>query len=309
MLLILLSALCFAVAEHTTPIPAPPNIHSSFHVYPSLLSNLLQIAGYSDTCVAASLDACSAASEDTSLSALIQEVREVVRNVSLLVNRSESRPRHCKDLLDSGDSGSGLRLVYPYPAQPHHRVKVYCDHTTDGGGWTVFQRRTDDAPRQDFYRTWIEYKLGFGDLDGEFWLGLEHLHSLTSTTLQQLKIHMSDYEGAKRWAQYGFFHVDSAVTKYRLSVGRYSGDAGDSLGSHHTQRFSTHDQDNDVHDTINCAEKFRGAWWFSSCHASNLNGYQHRGNHSSHADGINWYSWHGWNYSLRRTSMMIRPAF
>ncbi|KAG0720681.1 Techylectin-5A [Chionoecetes opilio] len=184
---------------------------------------------------------------------IAQEAKEVLKEVSVLVNKLESRPRHCKDLLDSGDTGSGLRLVYPYPGPPHHHVTVFCDHTVDGGGWTVLQRRTNDSIRQDFYRTWIEYQLGFGDL-------------------------------------------------------RYTGDAGDAMQSHNGVRFTTLDQDNDTYG-VNCAVKFRGAWWYKACHSANLNGYQHQGNHSSYADGINWNEWHGYHYSLRRTSMMIRPAF
>ena len=150
----------------------------------------------------------------------LQEAKGIVEKVGQVVQTWESRPRHCKDLLDSGDSGRGLRQVYPYPGRPHHRVTVYCDHTVDGGGWTVIQRRSNDTVRQDFYRKWVEYQLGFGDLEGEFWVGLDLLHELTSTTMQELRIDLDDYEGAHRWAKYGYFHVGSSGTNYRLNIGR-----------------------------------------------------------------------------------------
>ncbi|XP_063846529.1 microfibril-associated glycoprotein 4-like [Scylla paramamosain] len=301
-----------AAVTQASNTPPPPlteeNSCSGLKDDRSLLSSLLTVAGYSDTCVAAALDSCRTGREDTRYASLVEEAREVVQQVSAAVNKWESRPRHCKDLLDSGDSGSGLRQVYPYPGRPHHRVPVFCDHTVDGGGWTVFQRRTSDAIRQDFYRTWVEYQLGFGDLEGEFWLGLDLLHQLTSTTLQQLRIDLDDYEGEHRWAKYGFFHVGAPETKFRLSVGRYGGDAGDSLSGQSGYPFSTHDADNDTwHD--NCAKKFRGAFWYAACHKANLNGYQFMGNHTSFADGIIWYEWKGHHYSLKRTSMMTRPAF
>ncbi|XP_063846515.1 ficolin-1-like [Scylla paramamosain] len=306
---LVLFAMGVAVAmTSSTPPPAEGNSCSGLKDDRSLLSSLLTVAGYNDTCVAAALDSCRTGREDSRHAPLVEEAREVVQQVSAAVNKWESRPRHCKDLLDSGDSGSGLRQVYPYPGRPHHRVPVFCDHTVDGGGWTVFQRRTSDAVRQDFYRTWVEYQLGFGDLEGEFWLGLDLLHQLTSTTLQQLRIDLDDYEGEHRWAKYGFFHVGAPETKFRLSVGRYSGDAGDGLSGKNGNSFSTHDADNDTWDD-NCAEKYRGAYWYGACHSSNLNGYQYVGNHTSYADGINWKNWKGHHYSLKRTSMMIRPAF
>ncbi|XP_045125462.1 ficolin-1-like [Portunus trituberculatus] len=276
----------------------------------SLLSTLLTITGYSDTCVAAALDFCSIDQKNSSYRSFMEEAKEVVQQVSVAVNKWESRPRHCKDLLDSGDSGSGLRQVYPYPGQPHHRVTVFCDHTVDGGGWTVFQRRTSDAVRQDFYRTWIEYRLGFGDLEGEFWLGLDLLHQLTSTTLQQLRIDLHDYEGEHRWAKYGFFHVGAPETKFRLKVGSYSGDAGDSLAAKHNgMRFSTRDDDNDKNNEWHCAQRRRGGYWYNACYDSNLNGYQYVGHDTDDHRGIAWRHWRGTTYSLKAASMMMRPAF
>ena len=70
--------------------------------------------------------------------------------------------------------------------------------------------------------------------------------------------------------------------------------------------FSTKDSDNDK-DGKNCAVEFKGAWWYAACHLSNLNALYHHGAHKSYADGINWYTWKGHQYSLKSTSMKIRP--
>ena len=85
-----------------------------------------------------------------------------------------------------------------------------------------------------------------------------------------------------------------------------SGNAGDSLNWHRNQPFSTRDQDNDQ-CSCNCAILYEGAWWYSGCHHSNLNGFYHRGSDSPHGRGVNWLHWRGHNYSLKRTEMKIRP--
>ncbi len=131
----------------------------------------------------------------------------------------DARPRDCKDLMDYGDCWSGLRYVYPDPARPYRQLQVYCEQTLDGGGWTVIQRRTDDAIREDFYRTWIEYRLGFGKLHREFWLGLDNIHAMTSKTLQELRVDLHDWEGTHRWAKFDTFYLGPESTKYRLEVG------------------------------------------------------------------------------------------
>ena len=85
----------------------------------------------------------------------------------------------------------------------------------------------------------------------------------------------------------------------------FSGTAGDSLIYHNVRPFSTKDQDNGVG---NCAVIYKGAWWYSGCHQSNLNGLYHHGKHSSYADGVNWRLWKGYYYSAKRAEMKIRPA-
>jgi len=73
------------------------------------------------------------------------------------------------------------------------------------------------------------------------------------------------------------------------------------------QKFSTRDQDNDAYRGLSCAVKYKGAWWYSTCHNCNLNGRYLRRNHTSYADGVNWFHFKGYYYSLRFTEMKIRP--
>ena len=102
--------------------------------------------------------------------------------------------------------------------------------TTDGGGWTVFQRRLDGSV--DFYLGWESYKNGFGDLKGEFWLGNDNLHRLTANSDVRLRIDLEDFDGNIAYAEYTTFKVADAADKYRLLIGGYSGTAGDSMAYH-----------------------------------------------------------------------------
>ncbi len=190
-------------------------------------------------------------------------------------------------------------------------MKVLCDMDTDGGGWTVFQKRDDFVPGEDFYRTWLEYKRGFGNLQQEFWLGNDRLSMLTNQDLYQLRVDLEDFEGQKRFALYDSVRIANEVDQYRLTLGSYiKGDAGDALSAQNGMRFSTKDQDNDVRPNGSCAQVFKGAWWYKTCHSSNLNGLYLRGDHPTlYAQGVNWDAFRGFYYSLKTTEMKIRPVW
>ena len=98
---------------------------------------------------------------------------------------------------------------------------VYCDQKTSGGGWTVFQKRLDGSV--DFYRGWNDYKKGFGNLNGEFWLGLDKINRLTSSDRYKLRVDLEDTEGKTAYAEYNLFAITGEWADYQLSLGSYSG--------------------------------------------------------------------------------------
>ena len=100
-------------------------------------------------------------------------------------------------------------------------IGAFCDQTTAGGGWLVFQKRLDGSV--DFYRGWVEYKRGFGSMTGEFWLGLDEIHRLTSSGTHKLRVDLEDFRGNTYYAEYDFFKVGSEAEKYELILGNYSG--------------------------------------------------------------------------------------
>ena len=205
----------------------------------------------------------------------------------------------CSDLLKSGHTQSGLYSVNP---DGRGHFTVYCDMRTDGGGWTVFQRRQDGSV--NFYRGWNDYKAGFGQLTAEFWLGNDKIHRLTTSRPSSLRVELEDLNGVKVYAKYGKFNIGNEQAQYRLEVSSYSGTAGDSLAYHNNMAFSTKDRDNDK-DRVNCAVEYTGAWWYNWCHNSNLNG-QYLGNKRDYR-GARWYHFRH-NLSLKFTEMKLRPS-
>ncbi|XP_022107434.1 ficolin-1-like [Acanthaster planci] len=211
-------------------------------------------------------------------------------------------PKDCSGVLANGMTTSGVYTVQPVVGDGP--IDVYCDMETDGGGWTVFQRRQDGSV--DFYRDWESYRRGFGDLNGEFWLGNDNLHRLTAQGAYKLRVDLEDFEGNTAYALYNTFRVADGSDNYRLTVGDYSGTAGNSLYGHSNQQFSTKDRDNDVQRSGHCAVKYSGAWWYKSCHYSNLNGLYLGGQTSEFAKGVVWKHWKGYYYSLKHSEMKIK---
>uniref|UniRef100_A0A8C6U4H0 Fibrinogen C-terminal domain-containing protein n=1 Tax=Neogobius melanostomus TaxID=47308 RepID=A0A8C6U4H0_9GOBI len=220
--------------------------------------------------------------------------------------RAEAKPVDCSDIFKQNpSSASGVYSIYPFSER--FSVQAYCDRETDGGGWTVIQRRMDGTV--NFYRGWDQYVAGFGDAGGEYWLGLMVIHRITAKRPQELLVEMEDFEGNKASARYSSFSVGSECDGYKLTVSGFTdGGAGDSLTQHSNLKFSTFDKDQDV-STGNCAKLFLGAFWFGNCHNANLNGVYRWGADSTiFAVGVEWLSWKGHDYSLKSISFKTRPV-
>ena len=186
-------------------------------------------------------------------------------------------------------------------------IPDYCECAEDGL-WTIIQNRFDGSV--DFYCSWADYKEGFGDLNGEFWLGNAMIHQITSQHNYKLKIYLTEWNGERRHAQYDTYQIADEADGYRVTIGGYSGDAGDSMiGLNNGYMFSTKDRDNDIWSG-HCAEQRHGAWWYGGCTACNLNGMYRYNNSGLLIDGIYWTTWNtidpGMGLSLKETKMMIK---
>ena len=177
---------------------------------------------------------------------------------------------------------------------------------TDGGGWTVFQRRMDGSV--DFYLGWEDYVHGFGNVSEEHWLGLSKIHRLFNGSVStELRVCMRDQDGVYGYANYSSFYIGGSSTDYTLHISGYTGpsEVGDSLTQHNAQKFTTKDNDNDSNNSYNNAVRWFGAWWYHSSQHCNLNG--HYGD-DENGKGINWGTWKSYRYSLPFIEMKARAA-
>ncbi|XP_058478199.1 angiopoietin-related protein 4 [Solea solea] len=215
----------------------------------------------------------------------------------------------CHELFLRGETRSGVYTIQPINAEP---FKVFCEMTAEGG-WTVIQRRQDGSV--DFDQQWQAYEKGFGSLNGEFWLGLEKIHSIAKDGGYILNIKLSDWVDDLASVHLPF-HLGGEETKYSLQIPKVGtfGMLQSSLGTDAASGlpFSTSDQDNDQKTYTNCAKHLSGGWWFSNCGHSNLNGryFQSPPPKQRHQrkQGIFWKTWRGRYYPLKSSMMMIAPA-
>ncbi|XP_049533411.1 angiopoietin-related protein 1-like [Anopheles darlingi] len=181
-------------------------------------------------------------------------------------------------------------------------IKVFCEHEKFGGGWIVIQHRFDGTI--NFNRNWSEYRDGFGDLEKEFWLGLENMHQITMARAHEIIFEMKDFSGTYKYARYNAFKIGSENEQYRLNVlGTYSGTAGDSMSYNKGMKFTTKDRDNDLIADTQCAHYTAGAWWHNSCTYVNFNGLYINANNST---SILWFKFKDNQQGLSFSRMMIR---
>ena len=207
-------------------------------------------------------------------------------------------------------SPSGVYRIIPAGTQ---QIKhVWCDMDTDGGGWTVFLKRNDGSV--DFYQDLATYAAGFGDVNGEYWLGLDALHAMTTAKTYQLRADVSDWAGASTYSLHASMVVADAAAGYRLTLGAFlSGDGGSCLtNQNQNQRFSTKDADRDASSSIHCATRHHGGFWYKSCSECHITAKYYIGGAytSNYNDGIQWRTWSkhadSW-YSMKMVDMKIRP--
>ena len=171
--------------------------------------------------------------------------------------------------------GPGMYTIANFCGVKCSDTRVYCDTSSGGGGWTVIQRRYLNDETVEFEnRDWVEYEDGFGNLDGQFWIGLRSMYCLTSPENCELRIDYHLQNGTKSYLHYNNFAVGSPEDQYPLNISGF-----DSIGLTDPfntngqilsgMKFTSRDRDNDLASS-NCAIG-NGGWWYNSCGHLELN--------------------------------------
>ncbi|XP_073501814.1 fibrinogen-like protein 1-like protein [Phyllobates terribilis] len=203
---------------------------------------------------------------------------KMIDDVSTIINYKDLRQRKvfftrdCDDLYLLGHRQSGVYVIQPAGSA---YLVVQC-YMYDCGGWTVIQRNSLGT-KITWSERWTGYEYGFGNIELDHYLGNHYINLLTEQKWSKVRFLLVDSENRTRTADYDSFYLTNAADKYRLRLGTYEGDAGDSMSSgthknlHDNMRFSTHDDDNDRLYNTNCANKHGGGWWYDSCYEAHLN--------------------------------------
>ncbi|EEC05776.1 ixoderin B, putative, partial [Ixodes scapularis] len=195
----------------------------------------------------------------------------------------------CAQLQLMGKSRSGEYTISPLP---DIALTVSCDMDSDGGGWTVIQRRGMYEPAgNNFEKTFKEYEDGFHIIEGHTSTGLASRKVVTSW-------HMVWFPGGENSIPVTSPFVSYLISLYRITLQimkiRYScvykSSCYDALSSHNGYPFSV--KKNGQHSGDRCVSQISGGWWFNGCIHSNLNGWKFKESvpETSKGLGITWYN-------------------
>uniref|UniRef100_A0A7M5WXA2 Fibrinogen C-terminal domain-containing protein n=1 Tax=Clytia hemisphaerica TaxID=252671 RepID=A0A7M5WXA2_9CNID len=210
-------------------------------------------------------------------------------------------PELCQDL--GKEKPDGDYSIRPYDGE---EIEVLCDMTRHGGGWTTIQRRFDGSV--NFNKEWADYKVGFGEAAGEYWLGLEHIHRITTKySNMMVRMEATAFDGDQAYVVFQNFFVEGEENLYKLHAGTFlEGDASNKIDweDHDGQYFSTKDNPNDQSIHYNCANYIKGGGWLNSCASYNFNGL-YKNSAIDNVDSIFWKSLK-YRTSLKSVSISIK---
>uniref|UniRef100_A0A8C5SNE7 Angiopoietin like 3 n=1 Tax=Laticauda laticaudata TaxID=8630 RepID=A0A8C5SNE7_LATLA len=217
-------------------------------------------------------------------------------------HNSECNATDCTWIYNAGERSNGIYSIKPNGSKAFN---VYCEMEGENP-WTIIQKRSDGSV--DFNQTWESYRDGFGNLDGEFWLGLQKIYSIVDQADYILRIELEDWKANKRYIEYTF-KMRGPNRDYALFLSRITGNIPNALPEQKEIKFSTKDHSNSTERQLNCTENDSGGWWYNVCEETNLNGRYIRSSSKGKLErkkrGLYWKPQKGKPYLLKSTKLMI----
>ncbi|XP_062994083.1 angiopoietin-related protein 3 [Elgaria multicarinata webbii] len=232
------------------------------------------------------------------------ETRNTKLNTTAKVQEYKGNATDCTSIYNMSKIPNGIYSIKPSGSKAFN---VYCEMKTESS-WTVIQNRSDGS--LDFNQTWENYTNGFGNLDGEFWLGLHKIYSIVNQADYILRIELEDWRANKRYIEY-LFTMGGPETDYAVLLSKITGNIPSALPEQKAVKFSTKDHVNNRERKISCQENDSGGWWYSACEETNLNGKYLKPNSKGKLErkkrGLYWKPQKGRPYLLKSTKLMIHP--
>ncbi|XP_026521759.1 angiopoietin-related protein 3 [Notechis scutatus] len=220
-------------------------------------------------------------------------------------SNSRGNATDCTWIYNAGERSNGIYSIKPNGSKAFN---VYCEMEGENP-WTIIQKRSNGSV--DFNQTWESYIDGFGNLDGEFWLGLQKIYSIVDQADYILRIELEDWKANKRYIEYTF-KMGGPNRDYALFLSRITGNIPNALPEQKEIKFSTKDHSNSTERKLNCTESDSGGWWYNVCEETNLNGRYIRSSSKGKLErkkrGLYWKPQKGKPYLLKSTKLMIYPT-
>ena len=173
----------------------------------------------------------------------------------------------CIDLYNLGYKASGIYSINLPGGIGIQDVR--CNMDVRGGGWMVFTYRMNGE--HEWYADWETYKNGFGQHPGDFYMGNEMIHKITSSGGYEF-YYVSEKGETKYEGWHEKFSIDAESNKYTLRLnGEYDGRMSE-IRSHRGRSFSSSDEDNDSNSNNDCAHIRKGGFWWYRCSQFNPHG-------------------------------------
>ncbi|XP_063154116.1 angiopoietin-related protein 3 [Candoia aspera] len=243
--------------------------------------------------------------DDSQIFSLKDDDRNPELKITAKNSNSGGNATDCTWIYNTGERSNGIYSIKPNGSKAFN---VCCEMEGENS-WTIIQKRSDGSI--DFNQTWESYIDGFGNLDGEFWLGLRKIYSIVDQAGYILRIELEDWKANKRHIEYTF-QMGGPERDYAVFLSRITGNIPNALPEQKEIKFSTKDHGNNTERKLNCPESDSGGWWYSVCEATNLNGKyikpSSKGKLQRRKRGLYWKPQKGKSYLLRSTKLMIHPT-